>query len=435
MPFKYLSTPFFYFFSFFLTRGKKHNKIKEKHSRKDTLMSLEDFLLDESYTQCHLCKEVSLNGINYPTVGFICNECIDRILHIRNKNTSNNDTLPKLEDAFIPTPSYIYEQLCKYVVGQDHAKKVLSVAAYNHKKRIQLNNPGLMKSNVLLIGQTGSGKTLLVNTLSNIINVPLVSLSATSLTEEGYIGNSVNKCIELLLSKSGNDIERAERGIVFIDEIDKLSETGKRDSGGYVVGRGGVQQALLTLLEGNVIEVRNDRGRNVSIDTSNIMFICAGAFSGIEDIIKKRLKSGNCIGFSADIINEHDKDFNPMEYISTDDLREYGMMGEFLGRMPSVAILDTLSINFLKKALTIPQNNILWQYKELFSYDNIQLEITDDAIEEIARTAYNEGTGCRGLRKICEKLFLQEMYELPGSSYKKVIYDKAAVLGDRPKLI
>lgn len=427
--------------------------------------------------RCMFCKcpvdekEVML----IPGKGVICSACVDRINifskrqkykekhecidEVQVRNRINNISqyahevdidvdsekyeeikVQELGGIFVPHPTLIYEQLSEYVSGQDDAKRVISIAAYNHYKRINIDEPGIEKSNVLMIGPTGSGKSLLVRTLSKIIGVPCVTISATSLTENGYIGDDVETCIELLYDAAGGDIVKTQQGIIFIDEIDKLSEVGKRNTGGNVVGRGGVQQALLKLIEGASVKVKNSRpGRldnGVNIDTSNILFICGGAFSGIEDIVKRRINKNTSMGFGSVMATKVKSSEFGMKDVSTEDLREFGMMPEFLGRLPSVAVLDNMSSEFLIRVLKEPKNNLLWQYAKLFEFDGIELQLDDSAVEEIANLAYEEGTGCRGLRKICEKVFGKMMFELPGKNIEKVIYSAEVFKGlCEPELI
>lgn len=386
--------------------------------------------------ECCLCNSIitdTSNSIRMPGNGFICERCAEYICNAQDKHMINENEHEEQEAEDVPFPSVIYEYLCQHVVGQDEAKKVISVAAYNHYKRGKINNSDIKKSNVLLIGNTGSGKTLMVSKLADILKVPFVSFSATSFTENGYIGDDVDKCISDLYLKSGENVLQTERGIVFIDEIDKLSECGRRDNGGYVVGKGGVQQAFLTLLEGRIVNVSGRGYRNVPIDTSNILFICAGSFAGIEDIIEKRLRQDSSIGFGAQVSSFNTRDY--IRQVTFDDLHEFGMMREFLGRFSGLGVLDDMSVELLKDALVKPKNSILWQYQELFAYDGIELVVEDAALTAIAKRAFDLGVGCRGLRRICEQVFTYAMFACPGKNVTKVIFKSEHLESGVPEVI
>lgn len=324
------------------------------------------------------------------------------------KNTAGADSLKPLE---------IKAMLDQFIVGQENAKKVLSVACYNHYKRCELQDKGIKKSNVLMVGPTGSGKTYLVETLAKILNVPLAMTVSTTLTEAGYIGDDAETVVKKLLDAAGGDVKKAEKGIIFIDEIDKLS--GKSSETEKKVGGKGVQQALLPLLEGTIVsldkagaEARN-LGFKVNIDTSGILFICGGAFPEAEQIIKKRLAKKTSIGFNASVEKEDVSDENIMLNITTDDLREFGLIPEFIGRLPIIASLENLSVEMLKRILCEPKDSIISQYQRLFRFDGIDIVFEDSALELIAEKAFKKGTGARSLRGILEELLLDIMFSLP----------------------
>lgn len=323
-------------------------------------------------------------------------------------------------------PREIKKSLDDYVVGQEKAKKILSVAAYNHYKRTELNDQSIKKSNVLIAGPTGCGKTYLVQTMAKILDVPLAIVPATNLTEAGYVGNDVESIIQNLLSRAGGDVSKAEHGIVFIDEIDKLAGI-SLSATQKVVGGKGVQQALLPILEGTKVDVfpptaaaekiTMGTASKVTVDTSNILFICGGAFPDVEKIIKKRLgvASGSEIGFMTDDKEEKTDSENIMSNIKTDDLKEFGLIPEFLGRLPVITTLDALDVKTLKEILYVPKDSIVSQYQKLFNYDEINLVFDDDALEAIAKKAKEIGTGARSLRSIMEELLLELMYEMPSA--------------------
>lgn len=320
----------------------------------------------------------------------------------------------------IPAPHKIKEQLDEYVIGQEHAKKVISVAVYNHYKRVATNTMDdieIEKSNMLMIGPTGAGKTYLVRTLARILNVPLAIADATSLTEAGYIGDDIESVLSKLLAAADNDVEKAESGIVFIDEIDKIAkkkETNHRDVSGE-----SVQQGLLKLLEGSEVEVpvgANSKNAMVpltTINTRNILFICGGAFPDLDNVIKERLKKESSIGFKADLKDKYDKEENIVSKVTIEDLRSYGMIPEFLGRLPVLYTLDALSKEMLVKILKEPKNAILKQYQKLLELDEVKLIFDDTAIEAIAEKALEKKTGARALRAIIEDIMLDIMYEIP----------------------
>ena len=320
----------------------------------------------------------------------------------------------------IPAPHKIKAMLDEYVIGQDYAKKVMSVAVYNHYKRVVTNTMEeieIDKSNMLMVGPTGSGKTYLVRTLARLLQVPLAITDATSLTEAGYIGDDVESVLSKLLQAADNDVDEAEHGIIFIDEIDKIAK--KQNTNSRDVSGESVQQGLLKLLEGAEVEVpvgatsKNAMVPMTTINTKNILFICGGAFPDLDEIIKKRLMKQTSIGFHADLKDKFDKDENILSRVTVDDLREYGMIPEFLGRLPMVFTLEGLSKDMLVRILKEPKNAILKQYQKLLALDEVKLEFDDGALGAIARMALEKHTGARALRAILEEYMLDIMYEIP----------------------
>lgn len=322
----------------------------------------------------------------------------------------------------LPAPHIIKGSLDEYVVGQEYAKKVMAVAVYNHYKRVltdanQSDDIEIEKSNMLMIGPTGSGKTFLVKTLARILQVPLAITDATSLTEAGYIGDDVESVLSKLLASADNDVEKAEHGIIFIDEIDKIAK--KRNTNSRDVSGESVQQGMLKLLEGSDVEVpvgatsKNAMVPMTTVNTRNILFICGGAFPELEKVIKKRLTKQSSIGFTAQLGDEYDKDENLLQKVTTEDLREFGMIPEFLGRLPVVFSLQAMTENMLVNVLTQPRNAIIKQYQKLLSLDEVDLRFDDDAITAIAKKAVEKKTGARALRAIIEEFMLDIMYEIP----------------------
>lgn len=320
----------------------------------------------------------------------------------------------------IPAPHKIKASLDEYVIGQDYAKKVISVGVYNHYKRVAtgtMDDIEIEKSNMLMIGPTGSGKTYLVKTLAKLLDVPLAIADATSLTEAGYIGDDIESVVTKLLAAAGNDVEKAERGIIFIDEIDKLAK--KKNANQRDVSGESVQQGMLKLLEGSEVEVpvgANSKNAMVpleTVDTRNILFICGGAFPGLEDIIKERLNKQASIGFRADLKDKYDDDPNILEKVTNEDIRKFGMIPEFIGRLPIVFTLKGLDRDMLVQILKEPKNAILKQYQKLLALDEVQLEFEEGALEAIADRALEKKTGARALRAIIEEIMLDIMYEIP----------------------
>ena len=328
----------------------------------------------------------------------------------------------KFDIESLPAPHKIKASLDEYVIGQDYAKKVMSVAVYNHYKRVRTNTNSkdeieIEKSNMLMIGPTGAGKTYLVRTLSRLLDVPLAIADATSLTEAGYIGDDIESVLSKLLAAADNDVERAQKGIVFIDEIDKIAKkqnTNQRDVSGE-----SVQQGLLKLLEGSKVEVpvgatsKSAMVPMTTMDTTNILFICGGAFPGLEDIIKDRLTESSSIGFESDLKDRYDKDPDILSRVTLEDLRKYGMIPEFIGRLPIVFTLRGMDRDMLIRILKEPKNAILRQYQKLLALDGVDLEFTEDALGAIADKALEKGTGARGLRSVIEAFMLDIMYEIP----------------------
>ena len=336
------------------------------------------------------------------------------------KKKEGEERKPLVDIRNLPAPHKIKASLDEYVVGQEYAKKAISVAVYNHYKRVAtdtMDDIEIEKSNMLMIGPTGSGKTYLVKTLARILDVPLAITDATSLTEAGYIGDDIESVVSKLLAAADNDVEKAEQGIIFIDEIDKIAKkknTNQRDVSGE-----SVQQGMLKLLEGSDVEVpvgANSKNAMVpltTVNTRNILFICGGAFPDLEGIIKERLTKQAAIGFGADLKDKYNKDKTLLSKVTTEDLRNFGMIPEFLGRLPIVFTLDALSEDMMVKILKEPRNAILKQYQKLLALDEVQLEFTDDALLSIARKAMEKDTGARALRAIIEEFMLDIMYEIP----------------------